>query len=73
MVIKDGAFSWCSESTTVILINRLEEIWRYALYQCRSLTRIVIPSTIRVIKDHTFSWYLGLMAAILNDGLEVQI
>ncbi len=55
---------------TAILNNGLEDIGRAAFYTCISLVSIVIPPTVRVIKDVAFALCSGSTIAILNDGLE---
>jgi hypothetical protein len=64
IAIKAYKFYDCSELTTVILDNGLKEIEAHAFAGCRSLERIKISPTVRVIKGS------GMTTVILNDGLE---
>ncbi len=54
----------------MILNNGLEEIGEEVFYRCRSIEGIVIPPTVKAIKDQAFSECLGLTTVILNNGLE---
>ena len=69
-VIKEGAFANCSDLTTAILNDGLEEIGVRAFYECRSLERIRIPPSMRAIEDQAFRGCSGLTTAILGNGLE---
>ena len=47
--------------------------WRIGAYEfpnCTSLPSIVVPNTIKRIKDGTFSCCMRLMIVTLGDGLE---
>jgi hypothetical protein len=54
----------------VILNNGLKEIEAHAFAGCRSLERIKISPTVRVIKGWALYGCSGMTAVILNNGLE---
>jgi hypothetical protein len=68
--IKAKAFHSCSQLSTVILNDGLEEIGRRAFYGCTSLVHIAIPPAVRAIKGRAFSDCRQLSTVILNDELE---
>ncbi len=55
---------------SVELHDGIEVIGEEAFQQCTSLCKILIPPSIRVIKNGAFICCSGLMTAILNSGLE---
>ena len=69
-VIKDYAFSQCSQLTTVILGTGLEEIGEAAFAECTSLHEILIPHAIKSIKEAAFLGCSQMMTVYLSDGLE---
>ena len=54
----------------MILDNGLKEIEAHAFAGCRSLERIKISPTVRVIKGSGMNGCSGMTAVILNNGLE---
>ncbi len=55
---------------SVELYDVIEVIEEKALWDCTSLSKILIPPSARAIKDKEFCECLGSTTAILNDGLE---
>jgi hypothetical protein len=69
--IKDGAFSYLSGLTTVILNNGLQDIGELAFLECTSPVCITTsPPAIRAIKDLAFNGCLGLTTVSFGNGLE---
>jgi hypothetical protein len=54
-VIRQSAFEYQYQLTTVILNDGLEEIGKYAFEECSSLQRIDVPPTVKSIKKGAFS------------------
>ena len=69
-VIKDEAFMYCSELTTVILHAGLEEIGVNAFGQCTYLPEISIPTAIKAIKNWAFYLCSQLTNVNLGEGIE---
>eukprot|EP00980_Cylindrotheca_fusiformis_P023946 scaffold11239_cov73-Cylindrotheca_fusiformis.AAC.1 len=55
---------------TLVLHEGLERIGKGAFKGCEGLTKMDIPSTVKVIDDGAFNGFKGLEFLILNDGLE---
>lgn len=67
--IEDFCFQGCSNLRDIEIPSTVTEIGIYAFYDC-GITRVVIPSKIRTIKQHTFE-KSGVRELVLQDGLEV--
>ena len=52
--IGSGAFSGCSELTSISIPSSVTEIGSNAFSGCSSLTSIVIPNNVKIIGEHTF-------------------
>jgi hypothetical protein len=68
--IKDRAFKYCEQLTTVILNDGLEQIGEEAFRQCTSLQHIMIPPTVKAIQRRAFYDCSRLTTINLSDGLE---
>ena len=65
-----GAFSDCSELTSVTFLSPIEEIGDYAFDACPALASITIPDSVRRIGDCAFNGAKSLTKIDLPDSLE---
>ncbi|MCH5240726.1 MAG: leucine-rich repeat protein [Muribaculaceae bacterium] len=67
--IEEGMFRDCTQLSSLILPNCINEIDDYAFYNCASLTSFEIPEDCKSINMHAFSGCSGLNEIQLNDNL----
>ena len=67
--IGDGAFSGCSELTSITLPEGLTSIGGSAFRNCRGLTYITLPDGLTSIGDGAFYYCNSLTSITLPDGL----
>lgn len=65
----DGAFSWCSELTTVTLPNGFEEIPYNMFGHCSKLTNVFIPDSVIKIGENAFQSCSSLKNISLPDSI----
>lgn len=66
--IGDGAFSWCSELTSVTIPNSVTSIGSDAFQYCEGLTSVVIPNSVTNISDYVFSECRSLTSISVSQG-----
>ena len=69
--IKDWAFSYCIDMTSVTIPNSVTEIGESAFYGCRGLNSIIIPNSVKTISEGTFLGCSGLTAVTIPNSVEV--
>jgi len=65
-----SAFQHCVELKELVLNNGLQTIGLRAFAHCKSLERIVLPSTVTEIRFGAFEYCRSLKEVVLNEGLE---
>jgi hypothetical protein len=68
-VIKDGAFEFCSQWTTLALGEGLKEIGEEEFSECTSLHDVVISPAVHVIRNRAFSNCMQLRTVVLCEVL----
>ena len=66
--ISYGAFSACSNLTSIVIGNSVTSIGYFAFYGCSSLTSIVIPDSVTSIGTGAFSNCFNLNQIIVDNG-----
>ena len=69
--IRDWAFFWCTDITSVTIPNSVISIGESAFYQCRGLNSIIIPNSVKTISEGTFLGCSGLTAVTIPNSVEV--
>lgn len=69
--IKDWAFFWCTDITSVTIPNSVISIGESAFYGCRGLNSIIIPNSVKTIAEGTFLGCSGLTAVTIPNSVEV--
>ena len=69
--IKDWAFSYCIDMTSVTIPNSVTEIGESAFSGCRGLNSINIPNSVKTISEGTFLGCSGLTAVTIPNSVEV--
>lgn len=69
--IRDWAFFWCTDITSVTIPNSVTEIGESAFYGCRGLNSIIIPNSVKTIAEGTFCGCSGLTAVTIPNSVEV--
>ena len=67
--LREGAFAENEELTEVILPEDLEDIGEVAFFGCRSLKKIVLPPSLKIIREEAFG-ESGLLAVTIPEGAE---
>ena len=70
-MIEFEAFYRCTQLSTVVLGEGLEEIGANAFEHCTSLQRIVIPHTVKLIRPRSFNGCAQLTNVQLNERLRI--
>lgn len=69
--IRDWAFFWCTDITSVTIPNSVISIGESAFYGCRGLNSIIIPNSVKTIAEGTFLGCSGLTAVTIPNSVEV--
>ena len=67
--IGSGAFSGCTELTSVTIPDGVTSIGMNAFYGCRSLTSVTIPGSVMNILESAFSHCSGLTSVTIYNGV----
>ena len=67
--IGEGAFSNCSEVTSVSIPNSVIDIGKNAFFSCKRLTSIVIPNSVTAIGEAAFNYCSGLISATIGNSV----
>ena len=69
--IRDWAFFWCTDITSVTIPNSVISIGESAFHGCRGLNSIIIPNSVKTIAEGTFWGCSGLTAVTIPNSVEV--
>jgi len=64
-----GAFSGCTDLTSVIIPNSVTSVEGYTFYGCTGLTNMVIPTGVTSIENGTFSGCTSLTSMVIPTGV----
>ncbi len=67
--IKDYAFGWCFDLTSVTIGNNVSNIGGHAFYGCSSLTKLILPNSVEDIGGFAFAGCSNLKTMIIGNGL----
>ena len=67
--ISTGAFTACSELTSIIIPESVTSIEGYVFANCSGLTSIIIPDSVITMGDYVFSNCTNLTNAIIGNGI----
>ena len=68
--VENEAFRDCKQLREVIFNEGLQKIGWYAFCGCRSLSSIILPTTVTEISNYAFSGCKQLRELVLNEGLQ---
>lgn len=69
--IRDWAFFWCTDITSVTIPNSVISIGESAFYGCRGLNSIIIPNSVKTISEGTFWGCSSLTAVTIPNSVKV--
>lgn len=67
--IGEGAFSNCSEVTSVSIPNSVIDLGDNTFFSCKKLTSIVIPNSVTAIGKDAFHYCSGLISATIGNSV----
>ena len=68
--VESRAFRYCEQLSVVVFNDGLQKIGKFEFYYCKSLSSIILPSTVTEIGSSAFDNCNNLREVVFNEGLQ---